>query len=446
MTTSGFIGLFRRILPHSKYAKGVLTLMTGTGLAQAIPITLSPILTRLYTPEDFGVFGFYTSICAILAVFVTGKYELAIIVPRRDSEAVNLVAVAVGLSLLVSAVLLGIVLIWSEWIISLLGHPEVGSWLHLAPLTTLIVGCCFVLNLWTNRRARYKSMAASRVVQRGVSVSVQLAAGMSKLGFLGLIVGQIAGQFLSVLFLLKSLSFEEWRLFRHISIKRMIYVARKHIGYPWYMAPGRVMNVGSSELPLLLLTVFFDPDVAGYYYLARRVVEIPLSLVAGAIGDVYRQKAAEQYSNRGECLSLFLASIKRLLLFAFLPMLPVVLFGPSLYSFVFGENWRVAGEIATLLSILVFFQAVSAPLSTTILLPGWLRVDFLWQLAYIFLVGLAFYGGYTLTGEYMTPIMIYILFSSFLYILHSFFQYKAAQGKKVNQTDRNSYSRSDPHQ
>ena len=429
-------GVFRQILPKSKFVRWVITLMTGTGLAQALLVAFSPILTRLYTPEDFGVFALYSSICMVLVIFATGKYELAIIVPKYDNEAINLVTVTAGLSLLVSATLLGFVLIWGARIIILLGHPEVGPWLYLVPLTTLILGCHHALNFWTNRRVRYKSMAASRVMQSGVSVSMQLAAGVSKLGFPGLIMGQMAGQLISTLFLAKSLSLEDRRLFRRVSIKRMSCVARKHIGYPKYMVPGQIMSVGSNELPLLLLTVFFGVGVAGFYSLAKRVIEAPLSLVAAAVGDVYRQKAAAQYASQGECLNLFLASSKWLLMFALLTVLPVILFGPSLFSFVFGENWRVAGEIASLLAILAFFQTVSSPLSTTLLLVGWLHIDFLWQFVRIILAGLAFYGGYKLTGEYMSSIKIYILLISVLYILYSFFQYKAAQGKKINEKVR----------
>lgn len=432
MTMQTLRGVFRRILPKSTFARSVLTLMTGTGLAQVLPIALSPILTRLYTPEDFGVFAMYTSICAILAVLVTGKYELAIVVPKHDNEAINLVAVTAGLSLLVSLALLGMVLIWGEQIAALLGHPEVGPWFYLVPLTTLILGCYHALNFWANRGTHYKSMAVSRVAQSGVSGAVQVAAGVSKFGVPGLILGQMAGQLLSTLFLAKLLVCDERKLYRRISTKRMYCVARKYIGYPKYMVPGQFMSVAATEMPLLLLTVFFGAGVAGFYSLAQRVMAAPLSLVANAIGDVYRQKAAEQYASQGSCLDIFLASIKRLLLFAFLPMLPVLLFGPSLFAIVFGENWRAAGEIASLLSILVFFQTVSSPLSSTVLLPGWLHLDSLWQLARLCLAGAVFYICNHAGVSYKIAIVAHVCTFSCLYVLHSYLQYKAARGAPVS--------------
>lgn len=418
----------RRVLPRSSFARSVMTLITGTGLAQILPMALSPILTRLYTPEEFGMFALYASLCAIIVVFVTGKYELAIVVPKHDGEAINLVAVTVLSSLLVSLALLGIVLIWDDSIIALLGHPEVQSWLYLVPLTTIIVGCYYALNYWTNRRARYKSMAISRVVQSGAASAVQLIAGVSRLGLLGLIVGQVLGQLLSTFFLAKSLPYSERSLFRRITFKRMSCVARRHIGYPKFMVPGQAMSVGATEMPLLLLTIFFGAGVAGFYSLAQRVMAAPMSLVASAIGDVYRQEAAGQYANNGECRDIFVASLKRLALFALLPTLPVLLFGPWMFAFIFGDAWRAAGEIASILSVLVFFQTLSSPLSTTLLLAGKLRLDSLWQFTRLGAAGLVLYLCDQAGVDYTTAIAAHVCSFSFLYIVHSYFQYRAALG------------------
>lgn len=422
-------GIFSRFLPQSNFAKSVMTLMTGTGLAQLLPIALSPILTRLFTPQEFGVFALYGSICAILAVLVTGKYELAIVVPRHDSEAINLVAVTIVSSMLVSLLLLGVVLVWDAPIVRLLGHPEVRTWLFLVPFATLILGCYYALNFWANRRSRYKHMAISRVVQSGASSAMQMAAGVSKVGLLGLILGQLLGQVVSTFYLAQSLPREERRFFRRISLKRMSCVARRHIGYPKYMVPGQAMSVGANEMPLLLLTVFFGAGVAGFYSLAQRVMAAPLSLVANAIGDVYRQRAAGQYASKGECLEIFLGSLKRLVMFAFLPMLPVLLFGPWLFAFVFGDAWREAGEIASLLSVLVFFQTLSSPLSSTVLLPGWLHLDSLWQFVRLCTAGMVFYICDHAGVGYKIAIVAHVCAFSCLYLVHSYFQYKAAKGR-----------------
>lgn len=417
-----------RLCSRSKFTRNVFTLISGTGLAQSLPIALSPILTRLYTPEDFGVLALYVAIGNIMAVIVTGKYELAIVVTKSDVEAINLVVLVLAISCLASAIFFIMVLLWGSEILSSSGYPELLPWLYFIPLTTIAVGCYQALNYWANRCARYKTMATSRVMQSGVSSLVQVTVGLSKPTPFGLISGQLLGQIISALSLALFLPTKEQRFFRKVSIKRMGWVARKYIKYPKYMVPGQMMSVGATELPVFLLTAVYGAGVAGLFSLAQRVMVMPMSLVAGAVGDVYRQKAAEQYARQGECKDLFISAFKRLGLFAFLPMLPVAVFGPSLFAFVFGENWRSAGEIATLLSVLVFFQTVSSPLSFTILLPGWIRFEFYWHLSRLLLTALVFYVCYATRADYFLTISIYVGMFSMMYVLHSIWQHRAARG------------------
>jgi O-antigen/teichoic acid export membrane protein len=272
-------------------------------------------------------------------------------------------------------------------------------------------------------------MAISRVLQSGASGITQLTAGALKIGPAGLIFGQLLGQFISALFLAYSITKKQRLLLRRVSLKRMMWVANKHMQYPKYMVPGQMMSVGAAEVPLLMLTTFFGAGVAGFYSLAQRVITAPLSLIANAIGDVYRQEAAEKYAREGNCKKIFKETFKRLIIFAVLPIMPVVLFGPSLFAFVFGENWRPAGEIAVLLSLLVFFQTVSSPLSSTVLLAGWLRLEFYWQSMRLILAMGALYICHVTRVSYLDTIAIHAGLLIFFYVVHSLWQYRAAYGK-----------------
>lgn len=122
----------RRLLPQSAYARNVLTLMTGTTLAQAIPIAISPLLTRLYSPEEFGRFALYMAVAMIASVMVTGRYELAILLPRQDKDALHIAALAMALSIAISALLLLVVLFFAHPIAALLGDVALAPWLYAA--------------------------------------------------------------------------------------------------------------------------------------------------------------------------------------------------------------------------------------------------------------------------------------------------------------------------
>lgn len=408
------------------FAKNVVTLMAGTGLAQVVPILIAPVLTRMFTPEEFGVFALYTSICAVLAVLVAGKYELAVVIAKHEGEAINLVAISMALSAVISISALVVVLGFDMWSVESL---EIGvGWIYLIPITTFLMGSYYAINYWTNRKSRYKSMSASRVGQSLSAGAVQLVSGFGKLGSGGLILGQIIGQATSFIYLVWASHKLDRHVWKKVSRKRMKYVARRYIDYPKYMVPGQLLSVGANEMPLILITMFYGPGIAGIYSLAQRITVAPLSLLAGAVGDVYRQKASESYAVYGECRDVFLQTLKKLIFFALVVVFPILLFGPTVFEVLFGAKWRAAGEIASILSILLFFQTVSSPLSTTILLAGWLKLESVWQLARLSATVVSFYICYRTGLAYEVAIALHVFVFCILYMLHSYFQFLAANG------------------
>ncbi|MDD3506007.1 MAG: oligosaccharide flippase family protein, partial [Sulfurimonas sp.] len=183
----------KRLKPKSEFSKNVLTLMTGTTIAQAIPIAISPILTRIYTPEDFGVFALYVAIASILSVIATGRYEMAIMLPKKDEDAVNIVALSIIISFFVSFISLVIVFIFNAKITNILGNPEISNWLYFIPITVLLTGVYQSFNYWSNRKKQYKRLAISRVVQSGSTATTNLGMGFGQMGSSGLILGQVLG-------------------------------------------------------------------------------------------------------------------------------------------------------------------------------------------------------------------------------------------------------------
>ena len=132
--------MLTKLKARSEFSRNVFALMTGTTIAQAIPIAISPILTRIYTPEDFGVFALYMAIASILSVIATGRYELAIMLPKKDEDAINIAALSIIISFFVSFVSLLIVFVFNAQITNLLGNPEISNWLYFIPLTVLLTG------------------------------------------------------------------------------------------------------------------------------------------------------------------------------------------------------------------------------------------------------------------------------------------------------------------
>lgn len=420
--------MIKRFLPKSQFARNVITLMTGTALAQALPIAITPILTRMYTPDDFGVFAVYIAICSILAVLVTGRYELAIIVPEHDEDAINIMALSIGLSFIISFFLLIVVLLAGNEIAALLGSASIASWLYLVPLTTLVMGCYQSLNYWVNRRSHYKRMATSRVLQTASSSTVQLSTGVLKVGSLGLIFGQFFGQLISVIFLAKSIFSQEKEQVLKINKKKIYEVVSRYNNFPKYLIVAHGFNTGSSQSPVLLLSSLFATSVSGLYMLTNRVLSAPIALVASAIGEVFRQQASKEYAQTGQCKVIYLQTIKKLILLSFIPFTILFVFSEEIFSLVFGSEWTEAGVISKILMPVFFLRFISSPLSSMFMIAEAQKFDLYWQIALFSLVIVSFLIGNYFSNVYLA---LYLFSSSYclMFLINLYVSYFLASGR-----------------
>ncbi len=412
----------------SEFSRNVLTLMTGTTIAQAIPIAISPILTRLYSPEEFGHFALYMAVATIVSVLVTGRYELAILLPRQDKDALHITALAIVLSIAISAVLLLVVLFFAQSIAALLGDVALAPWLYWVPASTLLLGIYQSINYWSNRKAQYKLLAISRTVQTGSAALAQLGSAIAGSGATGLVGGQITGQALATGLLSRMIWREDRGLINALRPLRSLALAKKYIDFPKFMIIGQLANVSSGYMPIFLLTMFYGSAIAGFYSLSLRVIMLPMGLIGGAIGDVYRENAAAVYKNKGNCYDVFLKTVAYLAAISFVVVLPILLAGPEIFSIIFGENWRAAGEMASILAVMVFFQGISSPISQTIFLARMLKFDLAWQILRFGLSILSLYVGYEFYGDHKISLILFSIAFSLLYVAHTMAQFYVAKG------------------
>jgi O-antigen/teichoic acid export membrane protein len=368
------------ILQRDSFSKNVITLLTGTTLAQAIPIAVAPILTRIYTPDDFGLFALYVAISSIVGIMATGRYELTIMLPKNERDAANLFIVSILVTHLVSLVLLGVVFFFNRTITRLLGNPEISFWLYFVPLSVLLTGIYQSLNYWSNRKKQYKYLAVNRIIQNSTMSCSQLAAGFSGYNCGGLISGSIIGLGAATISLGIKLFKEDKTIFFNTTKQEKITIAHRYINFPRYLIFAHLLNSASFQSPNILLNMFFGSSTAGFYMLTRRVISVPMSIVARAIGDIFRQEASHEFIHKGQCIKVFYKTLKLLFLIAVLPFTIFYFIAPDLFAFIFGEQWRIAGKYAQILTPMVFFQFITSPLSLMFMVAEKQRLDLIWQI------------------------------------------------------------------
>lgn len=415
--------LLGKWLPAGGFARNVVTLITGTTFAQALVVLVTPILTRLYSPDDFGVFALYTSILSIMAVVACWRYELAIVLPEEEKDAANLLILSICICFSMAFVTLVLVVLFRNPIAMLLSAPRLAPWLLFMPLSIVAVGFFQAFNYWSARRKKFKRIAIRTVTQSIITVTAQLGSGIVlHPGPGGLIGSSIIGQLTATIRMAWHIWRDDSKVLYDISLKGIKKQAVLYKEFPLYQIWAAVLNVISSMTPLLLLGYFFSPAIVGFYVLGQRLVATPLGIVGSSVSQVFFPRA-ELAHRQGTLDELVVSTFQKLLTIGLFPILVLSLIGPELIGLIFGSDWVVAGVFLRLLSPYLLFNFLSASLSPVFSVLGKQKEYLLFNITYFLLAVSAFIiGGYKHDAE-----LAVTLFGTIAFLLYCYFGAKIFQ-------------------
>jgi len=352
--------MISKLKPKSEFTRNVLTLMTGTTIAQAIPIAISPILTRIYTPEDFGVFALYMSLLMIFGNLAAGRYEMAILLPKNNRDAKHIVVVAIILSFITSLIFFFLIVLFHKEIMGVLENNNISIWLYLLPLNIFLFSVASILYYWYNRKKEYKTLAHNQILKSSMQGIVNLLVGYFSKITAGLISGTLLGTFISVIYLFKKVKndFDKFIFSKY----RAILLLKKYQKFPKFLILSNFLESLSNQLPILLISSFFGITIVGFYALSQRIVKIPLMFMGSSISSVFRQKASKLLVTTGSCRVLYLNTLKKLFILGTIPFIIFYFIAPDMFRVIFGEEWKVTGEYAQLLTPLFYLEFIIYPL------------------------------------------------------------------------------------
>lgn len=359
--------MLKYFFPRSEFSKNVLTLVSGTVISQLIVLGLSPILSRLYTPEEFGILGTYMSIISAVSLFSAGRYELAIILPEKDEEAINLFAIAFLINIGISLLSFIFSFIFIYLFADKLGLDEnFIFWLYFSPLFIFFIGSYQILSNWANRKRNYKSISYYRISNSLITASTNTCLGVMKTGSAGLFIGNLLGSIVAVVVFWGTLFSEFKSLIKFITRNKMAEVAKQHKKFPLtnsFQAASDMLQVNGI---IYFISYFFTQTVVGSFSYTIRVLQAPMNLIGGAIAQVFYQQASSLKNENKDVSQLVSSTMKKSALIA-LPV-PIILFvcGPEIFAFVFGEKWKEAGEYARMLSPWIFLDFIRATVSQVV--------------------------------------------------------------------------------
>lgn len=418
------MGFIKKKINQSEFVKNIFVLLTGTTFAQLIPILTAFVLTRLYTPSDYGIMGVFLTIVTILGSLATLQYNNVIIVGETEKDAKYALSLVVFLTSVISIVTLFAVFFFNNLICDLFNKPELSSWLYFVPYSVFLTGWILGFTGWLNRKKSFRLMSFSRISGALIIALISVGLGFYFKGPIGLLLGQLVSQLIVAAILAYNYFFKEKNIlyFEFTSIRQ---VASKYINFPRYSFPADFIYQVINQLPVLMMTRYSVNLISvGLFNFSNRILGLPSMVVATAISEVFKQRAVQDYYEKGSCRTIFIKVLKSLVVTAILPFLVLLIWGPDIFEFCFGSKWRGAGEYSQILAVMIFFRFIASPLSFIFTIAQKQKLDFALHILILISVGSVFLIGFSLGLEMKTILLLYAVVYSLIYIVYLLLSYK----------------------
>ncbi|MEO9347257.1 lipopolysaccharide biosynthesis protein [Acinetobacter radioresistens] len=396
------------------FVKNLLKLTSSSVMAQLILIISSPILTRLYNPNDFGLFALFLSVLTILATLANLRYDQAIIIPKDDNKAKQIVYLCLCINIFIFIFIFIILYFFHKNIFSIFNIEELNNLYWILPFAILFIGIFQSFNYWLLRSKEFNQIARIKIQQSVVIVGFQLV--FFRLGALCLILGHTIGQFFGVLvngfLFLKN---------NKLNLSGMKQVGYEYKNFPIYSIWSALLNNIGSQLPVFLFTIYFSPAIAGLYLLTQRVIKGPLAIISQAVTQIFISNLRnEDHIIKNKILKInnFLTTI------VIIPLAIVVVAGENIFSIIFGSQWKEAGTVAAILAPWIFIVFICSPISSLLEYKGMQKKYLIFQI-YLFLFRLISIGlGVYLFTEYKHTLLLFSVISTLTWIGFLYFVMK----------------------
>jgi len=365
----------------------VLTLVAGGAVAQALPLLLGPWLSRLYTPQQFGQYNLFAAVSANVAVVACARYEFALPLLGDPLEAAALRTLCLRVLAVVTLASATGAAGWFWW--------SSHAWTAWLPAAVAVLGWLSLATLWATRAQAYRALAIARVVQYGGASLAQAGAALLGAGVQGLIVAPIAAAAAAAAVLRLPLKDEV-----HPAPERWRELARRFRDFPLLNTPHAFMGALQDTAAIALLIAWQGPVAAGFWGFALRYLKAPATLVGGAVSQTLYPRLAAHGASVDHDADAHAplrvtregrAAVRRVMAGLAAIAAPLVLLlsalGPWMFEWLFGAQWRGAGELARALAVYIGMHFVAAPLAVVTLAWGaqaWaLRLALVGQVAFV---------------------------------------------------------------
>ena len=354
------------------FRRNSMIMSSGAMVNIFIAFFLTPIVTRIYSKEEFGVFYIYMSIVAITSLVISGMYPHALVVPKFRSDFLALLKLCILTGLAGTTLFFVILFFAGSTLLPLAGANKLVEYWFLLPIGMFLTTLNVIFVNWNVRRKEFKKNVSSNVVKSISSKGYQIGYGTSFLAvFPGLIYSDIVSKSIGILLLWSKDMTIDLKLMSKIDKSEILRIGKEYIKYPTYLLGSNFVNRFTSDIPLYLLSSFYGAGAVGAFGFANMMLNIPFNVIGNSIAPVYFQRANELYlTDKDKLKSFTLKSYDKMLLLGCLAFGFIFAFGDVVFSFIFSAEWELAGNMARILSIYYVFKLISSPFARVLRVVG----------------------------------------------------------------------------
>lgn len=396
-------------------AKNSSILLMANVISQLLGIVFYPILTRIYSPDDFGLLNLFGSIAGILTLCSTAEYQYSIMLPKSRKSAVACFHVGF-LILLFTTSLCFVSVLFGKPIAFVFNAPGLAKCYWLMPFYVFGIGLWTLLNYWFTRNKRFKDVSIYLVSQSGWNGLIKYFMGIGGAWHIGLILGTVLAPLISILMIIKKSI--------HTVLKPLFVwdrgecqsMAATYANFPKYSLPRALVNNVSSNLPVLFLTPFFGTSFIGLFGMAVTLSFRPISMISASIYQSFYQKFTENVHHNLPIYPLFRKYIRMTLLVVipFFALLYPVL--PFLSEWFLGKEWIVAGEYIRILLPWLVGTLLLGPFAFLLDIFQKQKLGMFYEVIYLILRFVGLLVG-VLMNDFKLAILLYSLISLFMLIV-----------------------------
>ncbi|HDF1316441.1 TPA: type 8 capsular polysaccharide synthesis protein Cap8K [Staphylococcus aureus] len=360
----------------NKFIGDSFLMILSSGIAQVILIITTPIITRLYSPAEFGEFTIFSNIAMILIPIINARYDLLIVNAKNDRSANILSQISFLISLLILLILIPILAI-SAWL-----YPNFILDFIFIIIMLFLVSLTNIFTNYLNKERKYKVLSLINVFRAGSMALLQIIFGLLSLGSLGLIIGFSLSYITGITLGYKTFK-KHFNIVRNKEETKALFLENKN--QLVYSTPSILLNSLSFSVVVFFIGILYTNTEVGVYGMAIRVLGIPVTIISLGLSKIFMQQANDYYIERGNFRNLLLKFSSTLVIVSIILYVPLYLFSEELVNILLGHSWVDAITVIKIVIPLFVIRLIVSTVSLSVIVLQKQQLELILQA--LFLIG-----------------------------------------------------------